>query len=74
MSALLSPAARRYVLPIGAAIGYVGLNKPDSAFRWLEQAYEERAGLDILKTVVAFDTLHADPRWSRLLGRIGLQP
>jgi TolB-like protein/Flp pilus assembly protein TadD len=45
----------------------------DTAFTWLEKAYEQHSGL--LSGILLDPTmsgLHGDPRWSDLLGRMGL--
>jgi TolB-like protein/Tfp pilus assembly protein PilF len=45
----------------------------DSAFEWLERAYRERdAGLPSMKIDTLLRSLHGDPRWLRLLERMGL--
>ena len=51
------------------------LGEVDEAFRWLEQGYEQRASfMNGIKAETGFQSLHADPRWSILLGRMGLRP
>ena len=71
----LRSSGDRYVPPYGIAVAYVGLGDVDAAFRWLERAYEEHAaGMDTIAISPAFDPLHADPRWARLLRRMGLAP
>ncbi|MEZ4588989.1 MAG: protein kinase [Gemmatimonadales bacterium] len=45
----------------------------DAAFDWLDRACESRdAGLALVKTNPRLRSLHAEPRWAALLGRIGL--
>jgi tetratricopeptide (TPR) repeat protein len=45
----------------------------DKAFAWLERSYEGRsARLTHLKVDARYDNLRADPRFARLLSRIGL--
>src|SRR5262245_37186206 len=52
---------------------YTRLGDKDRTFEWLEKAYAERsAGIVSIKSDPAFDWLHADPRFQRLLRRIGL--
>jgi DNA-binding winged helix-turn-helix (wHTH) protein/Tfp pilus assembly protein PilF len=52
---------------------YTRLGDKDRTFDWLEKAYAERsAGIVSIKSDPAFDWLHADPRFQRLLRRIGL--
>ncbi|HYW30855.1 MAG TPA: tetratricopeptide repeat protein [Gemmatimonas sp.] len=70
---LLQSSARRYVSPFDIAVAYTGLGDVDAAFRWLEQAFTEHAaGMDTIAITPAFEPLFDDPRWARLLGRMGL--
>jgi tetratricopeptide (TPR) repeat protein len=64
---------RTYVDPLSIAIVYAGLGEKDHAYQWLEKAYQDRdESLLLLKVDPAFDSLHSDPRFKSLLGRIGL--
>jgi adenylate cyclase len=75
VQALLDPAQHRDVLPFHLAMAYAGLGDVDAAFRWLERGYDERASfMDGVKVTPAFDVLRSDPRWERLLSRMGLAP
>ena len=68
LGALLDPAARRAVPPFHLAMAYAGLGDADAA-------YAERGSfMDGVKVTPAFASLHADPRWRRLLQRMGLEP
>ncbi len=59
--------------PPSIAMIYAGIGDPDSAFEWLEVAYQERNSmLTSLKSSNAFDSLRADPRYADLLNRVGL--
>jgi TolB-like protein/DNA-binding SARP family transcriptional activator len=72
---LLAAPRRRYLPPVPVAKAYVALGDPDAAFRWLERGYEERAAqMRTIGVMPAFDPLHADPRWARLLGRMRAEP
>jgi DNA-binding winged helix-turn-helix (wHTH) protein/TolB-like protein/tetratricopeptide (TPR) repeat protein len=52
---------------------YAALGRKETAFRWLNQAYDERSNwLIYLKLDPRFDSLRADPRFRTLLSRIGL--
>jgi TolB-like protein/DNA-binding winged helix-turn-helix (wHTH) protein/Tfp pilus assembly protein PilF len=53
------------------ALIYAGLNEKDHAFTWLEKAYQDRFNPSVLSRP-AFDTLRSDPRFQRLLRRVGL--
>src|SRR5205823_3994938 len=69
----LLAAPRRYLPPIPVAKAYAGLGDADAAFRWLERGYDERAAqMRSIKVTPAFDPLHADARWTRLLRRMGV--
>jgi TolB-like protein/Flp pilus assembly protein TadD len=64
---------RKYVPAIYFAVVYIGLKRKDDAFRWLDKAYDERCEyLVYLGTEPLADPLRGDPRFSRLLTRIGL--
>ncbi len=68
---LLASAATRYIPPFHVAMAYAGLGDVDAAFRWLERGYAERASfMDGVAVTPAFDALHEDPRWRRLIGRM----
>lgn len=63
---------QKYVRPSHIARIYLDLGEPDRAFEWLERAYQERdTNLLFLKTDEGWERLHADPRFSSLLARIG---
>jgi DNA-binding winged helix-turn-helix (wHTH) protein/Tfp pilus assembly protein PilF len=50
---------------------YVGLREFDRAFEWLTRAVEQSSGLT-LKVAVVWDPLRSDPRFTRLLQKVGL--
>lgn len=55
------------------AVLYAGLNEPDNAFRWLQQACEERSDwVPYLGVEPRFRNLRADPRYLNLLDKVGL--
>ena len=55
------------------AIVYGCLNDKDSAFAWLERAYEEHdASLRWLRSNLAIENLQEDPRWAVLLQKVGV--
>ncbi len=62
----------QYVSPIAFVLVYWGLGDKDSAFQWLERAYEERSGyLQSLRAPV-WDGLRADPRFQAIYKKVGL--
>ena len=68
-------STRKYVPAVYFAVVYIGLNRKDDAFIWLDKAYDERCEyLVYLGSEPLADPLRGDPRFSRLLSRIGLQP
>jgi serine/threonine protein kinase/tetratricopeptide (TPR) repeat protein len=66
-------AKGRYVSPFSMAHTYVGLGQHDRAIECLEQACEERFHrAATIKVDPSFEPLHSDPRFQKLLGRMGL--
>jgi TolB-like protein/Tfp pilus assembly protein PilF len=66
---------RTYVPSVYIALVYTGLHDIDHAFQWLDKAYEERCEyLVYLPTEPLADPLRNDPRFAKLLQRIGLRP
>jgi tetratricopeptide (TPR) repeat protein len=65
--------ATKYVPAVYIALVYVGLGEKDKAFQWLDRAYDERCEyLVYLPTEPMADPLRSDPRFSHLIGRLGL--
>ena len=63
-----------YISPIDFADVYAGLGDLDTAFEWLDRAYEERTSqLTVLRTFPSSMDLAPDPRFSDLMRRIGLE-
>jgi len=55
------------------ALVYAGLGEKDEAFTWLEKSYDARdKGLTYLKIDPCLDPLRSDPRFARLVRRVGL--
>lgn len=66
-------SSERYFSPYHVALIYAGLGNKDEAFNWLEKAIEQRADYMVfLKVDPRFDSLHSDPRFASMLGRVGL--
>jgi TolB-like protein/DNA-binding winged helix-turn-helix (wHTH) protein len=71
-------ATKQIFLPVNLAGVYAILGDKDRAFYWLEQAYKHSRGSGIylwmMKSYVALEPLHSDPRFKDLVHRIGLPP
>ncbi|MGH9861972.1 MAG: protein kinase domain-containing protein [Candidatus Acidiferrales bacterium] len=66
-------AQRRYVSPYDFALVYAGLGDKEKALDWLEKAYEERDDrLPNLQVHPRLDSLRSEPRFRRLVDRLGL--
>jgi len=69
---LHNEAAKRYVPATYIGILHAGMGDAESAFEWLERAYEERAdGLTLLNVEPMVDGLRGDSRFQSLIRRIG---
>ena len=65
-------AQQTYVMPYLFARVYARIGDRESALRWLEKAYAERADhLVLLNVDPLFDDLRSDPRFTALLTRVG---
>jgi DNA-binding winged helix-turn-helix (wHTH) protein/Tfp pilus assembly protein PilF len=64
---------RRYISAGNIATIYIGLDKKQLAFEWLEKAYQNK-DIEIvwLKVSPVFDPLRPDPRFTKLLERVSL--
>jgi serine/threonine-protein kinase len=66
-------ATKAYIPPSTLALGYVGLDDWDAAFRWWDQAVEARDPLIVpIKTFPFFDPVRGDPRYRAILRRMNL--
>jgi len=73
LSKLEEIATTRHVAALNRVYVHLGLSEFDEAFRSLERAYLERAGLLVhIKVEPLFAPLRSDPRYSDLLRRMGL--
>jgi Tfp pilus assembly protein PilF len=65
---------QEYISPLSIATVYLGLGEIDDTFAWLEKAYQGRCNkLVFLGVQPTFSLLRADPRFTDLLRRIGLE-
>ncbi len=71
----LKQRQRNNYVPAAAFVNaYLGLDKKEEAFTWLEKAYEEQSNiLGLLKVHPYFDPLRGDPRFKDLIHRVGLE-
>ena len=73
LRALEAESSRRYVNPWELARAYAVMGDTETAFQWLDAACDGRAPMMVLTGIYpAFDTLRTDPRFARILHRIGL--
>jgi tetratricopeptide (TPR) repeat protein len=64
---------RHHVAPFLRALIYAGLGEKERAFEWLEKSYRERDWhMWLLKVAPMLDMLRSDPRFTKLLTRMGL--
>jgi TolB-like protein/cytochrome c-type biogenesis protein CcmH/NrfG len=69
----LERSNRDYFSPFMIAIVFSGLGEKDKVFEWLDKAFEERDAINhFIKVEPTFDNLHSDPRWIKLMGKMGL--
>jgi hypothetical protein len=72
LSKLKEIASSRYVDHADIGIAEFGLGHEDEAFKHLEQAYQEHSNwLLYFKAFPAFDRLRTDPRFVRILMKMG---
>ncbi len=73
LNELHEKAKKSYIRPFFFAKIYAALGNNDDAFQWLERAYQERdSSLAHLLTDESVDCIRDDPRFNKLLGKIGL--
>ncbi|HEX9136605.1 MAG TPA: hypothetical protein VF905_06640 [Nitrospirota bacterium] len=63
-----------YIEALAVAGAYARAGDKENAFRWLEKSYQDREGhyLTLVRWIPDFKSLHADPRFTDLLRRMGL--
>jgi len=67
-------AGTSYFEAITVAGAYARAGDKQNAFKWLEKSYEDREGqsITLVRWLPDFNSLHNDPRFADLLGRMGL--
>ena len=70
---LQEDSKQRYVSPVAFALVHCGLGEKNEAIRWLERAYEEKAGgIASLKVRPIWSDLRSEPGFVKLLAQMGL--
>jgi TolB-like protein/Flp pilus assembly protein TadD len=73
LNQLKEMSRRNYVSPYSLAVVAAGLGDKDRAFRWLAKAYRERSeALPFMNVDPRLIPLHSDPRFLKLVQRVGL--
>ena len=73
LQSLVARSRAEYVAAPCIAELYVALGDHDRAFEWLEKAVEERSSMLVtIQTSHRYDPVRGDPRFSRLVERVGL--
>ena len=68
---MLAASKKGFRSPMEIALVYVGLQEHDTAFEWLEKAFQSRdARCYFLNVDPRFDPLRSDPRSQSLLRRM----
>jgi len=74
LNELLERSRSQYVSPVSLYGTYFALGDADRGFEWLDKAIDERSNGVAYVTVDGFmDRFRSDPRYRRVLDRIGLQ-
>lgn len=74
LNTLKEKSKKGYVSPYYIAEIHAGLGEKDEAFQWLEKALEMREGpMVYLKVEPFFRELHSDPRFDKIMARVGLK-
>jgi serine/threonine protein kinase/tetratricopeptide (TPR) repeat protein len=72
LNKILEQSKKSYVASWMVAAVYGGLGERDKAFEWLEKSFKERDHwLTYLKTSPVVDNLRSDPRFPKMLKRMG---
>ena len=74
LSELIEQSKEGYVSSFWVGSIYHGLGETSKAFEWFNKAFEERDGnLLYLTTTPPFDSIRPDPRFKKLLMKMGLE-
>lgn len=72
VESLRERSGRQHIPPENIGAVYAALGEMDEAMRWLDRAYENRSNLAQFNVLPFADPLRAEPRYQKLLERIGL--
>jgi tetratricopeptide (TPR) repeat protein len=65
-------AKKGFVAPAQFAMIYIGLGEKEEALKWLEKAYDART-LHTLKVDPMYDSLRDEPRFQKMLKKMGFK-
>ena len=72
LNKMLEQSKKSYIAPWMIAVVYGGLGERDKAFEWIEKSFKERDHwLVYLKVSPIVDNLRSDPRFPKILKRMG---
>lgn len=75
VDSMVALARTGYYNAFGLARAYAALGDADEAFAWLDHAWEQRTNwVAFARWYAEFAPLHADPRWTAFLRRVGEAP
>ena len=75
LNRLIRMSEQRYVSGLDIAGIYLSLGDRERAFQWLEKAWQDREPMLImLKVTPIYAPLRSDPRYNKLLKKVGLTP
>ena len=74
LNRLIQLSEERYVPGYGIAMIYLGLGDRERLFMWLEKACQEHEAMMVMLKMPIYDSVRSDPRFLRLLDKVGLKP
>ena len=73
LAELKQVAAKKYIAAEEIAAVYTALGETDEAFTWLDQACDDHGGaVHAVAIRPVFRSLHSDPRFQAIVGRLGI--
>ncbi len=75
LAGLIRKSEEGQQMQVAIAATYFALGEPDSAFMWLDRAYEFRdSNLPWIRLMPMFDDVRSDPRYFALMKKLKLEP